>query len=388
MPRLVHLTTTDISLALLLGSQLTAFIRAGFEVIGMSAAGPHVAALEEMGVTHMPVVNATRSMSLGRDLKALGELRSALRDLRPDILHTHNPKPGLYGRLAGRAAGVPIVVNTVHGIYALPTDPLLKRAVFYGLERLASTCSHAELVQNPDDLELLARLGVPRRKLHQLGNGIDLERFDRHRVADERVSSARQALGAGPSTVVCGAVGRLVWEKGYKELFEAARRLRGGQPDLVFVVIGPSDPEKTDCIDEESLRRAEQEGGVRFLHYREDMEVLYAAMDIFALASYREGFSRSGMEAAAMGVPVVVTDVRGCRNVVDDCVTGVLVPPRDAGALTDAISRLALDADLRASMGRAGRQKALREFDQDRVIQITLDVYRELLERRSRPLAA
>ncbi len=99
------------------------------------------------------------------------------RRLEPDIVHTHNPKPGLYGRVAARGAGVPGIVNTVHGLYASPEDRVVRRSVVYALERAASLCSGAELVQNPEDLEVLSRWGVPARKLVLLGNGVDLERF-------------------------------------------------------------------------------------------------------------------------------------------------------------------------------------------------------------------
>ena len=108
---------------------------------------------------------------------ALVELWRLFRRLRPDIVHTHNPKPGLYGRVAARAAGVPGVVNTVHGLYASPEDRVSRRAVVYALERAASMCSGAELVQNPEDLQVLSRLGVPSDKLVLLGNGVDLQRF-------------------------------------------------------------------------------------------------------------------------------------------------------------------------------------------------------------------
>ncbi len=151
-PRLVHLTTTDISLELLLGPQLSAFLDAGYEVIGVSAPGPFVAQIEARGMRTCRSPNATRAMAPHKDLLAIGELTRLFRDLRPDIVHTHNPKPGLYGRIAARAARVPVVVNTVHGLYALPEDDWKKKAIVYSLERLASTCSDAELVQNPEDL--------------------------------------------------------------------------------------------------------------------------------------------------------------------------------------------------------------------------------------------
>ncbi|MDP9020453.1 MAG: glycosyltransferase family 4 protein [Actinomycetota bacterium] len=371
------------SLALLLGPQLEAFAEAGFEVLGISAPGPFVAQLREAGIAHRALAHATRSNAPAQDVLAMAELRSLFRHLQPDIVHTHNPKPGVYGRLAAKAAGVPSIVNTVHGLYALPEDRWQKRALIYGLERVAAMCSHAELVQNPEDVETLAQLGVPRAKLRLLGNGVDLDRFDRRRV-DQRVrDETRRELGVGPDDVLCGAVGRLVWEKGYRELFTAASIVRRRHPHARFVVIGPLDPHKDDGLAQADLERAARDSGMVFLGMRDDMTELYAAMDLYILASHREGFPRSAMEAAAVGLPVIATDIRGCRQVVAEGDTGLLVAPRDATALATAISSLVDDADRRRSMGEAAVAKASREFDQEQVIATTLAVYDELRQRRS-----
>jgi glycosyltransferase involved in cell wall biosynthesis len=377
-PLLLHVTTTDISLVLLLGPQLWAFRDAGYDVVGVSAPGPYVAELVSSGIRHIRLRHATRSSAPHRDLLALAELRSLFRQLRPDIVHTHNPKPGVYGRLAAGLAKVPVVVNTVHGLYALPEDRRSKRALIYGLERLASTCSHAELVQNPEDVEVLWRIGVDRAKLHLLGNGIDLAAFDPSRVSPLKVAEIRRQLEVGPDDVVCGAVGRLVWEKGYAELFAAAAELARTSPRTRIVVIGPSDPGKDDAIGEAALEKARL-SGVHFLGMRRDVVELYAAMDLYVLASHREGFPRSAMEAAAMGLPIVATDIRGCRQVVDHDVTGLLVPARDAHALAEAIATLSSDSDRRHQIARAAREKAIREFDQERVIDTTLRTYERLL---------
>ena len=382
-PLLVHLTTTDISLALLLGPQLQAFLAAGYDVVGVSAAGPFVPEIEAAGVRHIELKHGTRSMAPHRDLLAMAELRSLFRRLRPDIVHTHNPKPGVYGRLAAWAARVPVVVNTVHGLYALPEDPWPKRAVVYGLEAIASRCSQAELLQNEEDLPVLRRLRVPSRKLTVLGNGIDLRRFDRAAVPDEEVAAARAAVGAGPDDVVIGAVGRLVWEKGYRELLDAAALVRADHPEARFVVIGPHDPEKADAVTAADVAAAEAVG-VQFLGMRDDVEALYPAMDLYVLATYREGFPRSAMEAAAMGVPIVATDVRGCRQVVDHGTTGLLVPPRDAAALAAALAELVVDRPRREAMGVAAITKAQRSFDQQQVIDTTLGTYERLLARAAR----
>ena len=378
----MHLTTTDMSLDWLLGPQLEAFRDAGYEVIGMSAPGAHVAALERRGIPHVPVRHATRAMAPHHDAAALGELIGLFRRTRPDVVHTHNPKPGLYGRLAARTVGVPVVVNTVHGLYALPDDPAAKRAVVYGLERLAAACSDCELVQNPEDIPVLRRLGIPPSRLELLGNGIDLDRFDPERLGPVR-APLRQALGIAEHEVVVGLVGRLVAEKGYREVFEAAELVAAHHPRVRFVVIGPEDPAKTDAVALAERERAERHG-VRFLGQRDDVDALYRAMDLYVLASWREGFPRSAMEAAAMGLPIVATDIRGCRQVVDHDDTGLLVPVRDGPALADAIGSLVADPARRAVMGQRARARAEAEFDQRRVIERTLAAYDRLLAAASR----
>jgi glycosyltransferase involved in cell wall biosynthesis/ribosomal protein S18 acetylase RimI-like enzyme len=382
--RLVHVTTTDMSLQLLLGPQLAAFRDAGYEVIGMSAPGPYVEGLVAAGIRHVPLEHATRAMAPGEDARALVELTRRFRELRPDIVHTHNPKPGVYGRIAARLAGVPAIVNTVHGLYAMPSDPLAKRAVVYGLERLAATCSGAELVQNPEDIPVLARLGISPDKLHLLGNGVDLSRFDPDRIDPARSAELRRAWGAGPDDVVVGLVGRLVVEKGYREVFAAAAQLRERCPRALFVVIGPDDPDKGDAITLEEREHAASEARIVFLGSRNDVDDCYSAMDCYLLASWREGFPRSAMEASAMGLPIIATDIRGCRQVVADGVTGWLVPPRSPDALAEAVERTVLDPMTRQTMGKAARGKALAEFDQRHQIELTLATYERLLARRDR----
>ena len=380
--RVAHLTTVDASLRYLLLAQLTALVRRGDEAIGISAPGPFVAELEAAGVRHLPLQSSTRSMSILADLRAARELWRVLRRSRPDVLHTHNPKPGFYGRIVGRLAGVPLVVNTVHGLYATEDDPLLRRSLVYGAEAVASRFSDVELVQNPEDLELLRRRHlVPPRRLRLLGNGVDLRRFRPDALGADVRDQVRRELGVADEQVLVGIVGRLVAEKGHPELFEAVAAL--GER-VVLVVIGPHDPEKPDAIDPRQLEAA-RAAGVRFVGMRDDVERWYRAMDIFALPSHREGFPRGAMEAAAMGLPVVATDVRGCRQVVDDGATGLLVPVGDVASLTRALRTLADAPSLRRSMGAAARRRAEDRFDEDEVVRIVLEVYDELSASGSGP---
>ena len=375
----MHLTTVDMSLALLLLPQLVAIREAGYDVVGVSAPGPYVTSLEAHGIRHVPLTRSTRAANVRADVQAAREFVEICRRLRPDVVHTHNPKPGVYGRIGARLAGVPGVVNTVHGLYAQPTDPLARRAAVYGLERVAATFSHAELVQNPEDIPVLRRLGIPERRIRLLGNGVDLSRFDPQRHGHTR-QPMRAALGIGRDEVVVGLVGRLVREKGYREVFAAAQRLRRTQPQVRFVIVGPEEPDKADAITPME-RDAARGSGILFLGARGDVEELYSMMDLYVLASHREGFPRSAMEAAAMGLPIVATDIRGCRQVVEHGRTGLLVPPGEADTLEGAIDLLAADPELRRRMGAEGRRKAQGEFDDRRQVAVTLETYERLLPR-------
>lgn len=373
-PRIAHLTTVDLSLRYLLLPQLTAPIELGIESYGISAPGPWVAELEARGIEHEPLMSSTRGVDFLADIRAALEFWRVLRRVRPTVLHTHNPKPGIYGRILGRLAGVPIVVNTVHGIYATEDDPLVKRVIVYLLEAIASRFSDAELVQSAEDVALMRRLRLaPRHRIRHLGNGVDLTHFDPDRFDPKVRADVRAEIGVDDDQILVGQVGRLVLEKGYAELIEAAEQL---DDRFVVVCVGPEDPDKPDAVPPEIIERGRR-AGVRFLGMRTDVERLYLGLDVFVLASHREGFPRAAMEAAAMGLPIVATDIRGCREVVDHGSNGFLVPVRDPGSLAAAIRELG-DTETRKRMSEAARQKARESFDDRRIVDIVLGTYLEL----------
>ncbi len=317
-------------------------------------------------------------------MRAVRSFTRILEEEQPDVVHTHNPKPGVYGRIAARLSGVPHVVNTVHGLYATPDDGLRRRAIVYGLEAIASRFSDLELVQNIEDAELMRRTPLaPSDNVVHLGNGISVERFSPDRNGEKR-AKIRRELGIADDAVIVGSVGRLVAEKGFVELFEASRLI--DQPHEL-VVIGPDDEVKADALPQSILDEA-RESGVRFLGHRSDIEELLPAFDLFVLASYREGVPRAAMEAAACGLPVVATDIRGCRQIVDNGVTGVLVPRAEVEPLALALSQMIDDEAWRRSCGAAARAKALREFDERDVISRLLSAYEAIgIERTGKQAA-
>lgn len=377
--RVAHVGGADLTMRFLLLAQLQRLRDEGFEVATISAPGPWAGDLEREGIRHIPWAELTRAWDPVADLRALRALVRILRRERFDLVHTHNPKAGVIARVAARLARVPCVVNTVHGLYATREDPFLKRIPVLTLERLVARLSDLELYQSEEDLERARRVRVvSAAKSALLGNGTDLARFDPSRVPPERVARLRRELGIPEEALVVGTIGRLVAEKGYREFFAAARALTA--PGVRFLAVGPVDPEKGDALGEEEIRRAGED--VIFGGWRDDVPELLALMDVFVLPSWREGVPRSAIEAAAMGKPLVLTDIRGCREVAREGVEGLLVPPGDAERLTEAIARLLADAELRERLGSAARERARERFDERGVADRVVAHYRELLERR------
>jgi glycosyltransferase involved in cell wall biosynthesis len=366
--KIAHLTTVDMSLALLLETELVADLEAGHEVIGISSPGPYVERIERLGVRHVPLPSLTRSWDLRSDGRAARELWHAIRMERPDVLHTHNPKTGVLGRVLGRGARVPVVVNTCHGLWAGPGDPLVRRAAVLGVEAMAAQLSHAELYQNAEDRDAL-RWAVRGGKTEVVGNGIDLERFRFDATGRARL---RAEWGVSDHELVVGGVGRRVAEKGILELAQVAAAVGRAAR---FVWVGPDDAQKEDRVGPAAMAPIELVGE------QVDMPAVYSAMDVFVLPTHREGFSRSGMEAAACSRPMVLTDIRGCREIGTNGEHLLLIPPRDPTSLEAAIRSLLADSAIRARLGDAAHQRAIEAFDQRSVAARSLATYERVLER-------
>jgi glycosyltransferase involved in cell wall biosynthesis len=381
--RVAHIATIDLTVRVLLLPQLVGLRDAGFDVTAISSWGPMIPEVEAAGIRHIAWRHATRSWNPGSDARAFAELLSILRAERFDIVHTHNAKPGVMGRIGARLLGTRCVVNTVHGFFMTPDDPLPQRFAYFGAEWLAARFSHVELYQGTDDLQRARRARiVGARQGVFLGNGIDLTRFDPAQVSPERRRNIRASLGFGPDDVVVGTVGRLVRDKGYRELFQAARAVRTGRRSVRFLAIGGADPAKADAITAAELDDAAAD--VRLVGWREDVRDLLAAMDVFVLATWREGVPRSAIEAAAMGKPLVLTDIPGCRQVARNGIEACHVPVRDPEALATAIARLVDDPAMRTRMGAAARARALSDFDERTIVATIVREYRALLGRNGR----
>jgi glycosyltransferase involved in cell wall biosynthesis len=362
---------------------------AGFEAAVVAPPGPAVGAVAELGCPVLTYPLDRRGLNPVGELRSLTGLYAIYRRWRPVIAHHFTIKPNLYGTLAARLAGVPVVVGTVTGLGYVWTDegPTARvlRAVLGPAYRRVLRLADAVIYLNEDDRRTLGG----RRTVLIPGEGIDLEEFSPGAVPPERRAALRAELGLGPEDQVVLMVGRMLRHKGVAEFVEAARRVRQVFPGAAFVLVGPSDPGNPARVPPEELRAWEAAGLVRYLGVRDDVRDLLALADVTVLPSYyREGIPRVLIEAAAMGRPLVATDVPGCREVVEHGVNGFLVPPRDPAALAGAIEALLKDPGLRAEFGAASRRLAEERFSDRQVVGRILGLYAELLEARGLPVPA
>lgn len=347
----------------------------GFEVILVSPAGSYGPRLSELGFRWIAAPMERLSLDPLRELGLLVWLVRLLRSERVSLVHGFTIKCVIYAALAARIAVVKARVSAVAGMgyVFISTSPRAKvlRLVLKPLFKLALSGRASRLiVQNHDDMRIFLQTGLinPARVRLIPGSGVDCERF----------RPRNHPRSEGPLRVLLAS--RLLLDKGLGEYAEAARLLKSQGRDILFLLAGDPDPGNPASIEAPIIQGWEESGLLECLGHVDDMAGLLNTVDVVVLPSYREGLPKSLIEAAACGLPLVTTDVPGCREVVTDGEDGLLVPVRDAHALAASIARLQDDPELAKSLGRAARAKACEQFDEKQVIARTLAIYRKLLE--------
>jgi lipopolysaccharide/colanic/teichoic acid biosynthesis glycosyltransferase/glycosyltransferase involved in cell wall biosynthesis len=379
--KVLFVCAIDISAAKLLAAQVRALERAGFNVHIACSDGPYAREMAREGYTVKPIAITNRP-GLFSSLRSIGALYILMRRERYDVVHVHMISAAFLGRVAAKLARVPFVFYTFRG-FAFYEDSS-RRLKWFNLliERMCTPCTHFFFSQSEENRKRAIHYSViPEDKSITIGNGIFLEEFLENGVESDRATSTREELGIPPGAVVVGFVGRLVREKGLFELVEAAPEIIERVPEAIFLVVGDSLKSDDGVRDqlEHSVRVKGLDAHFVWTGYRTDVARLYEAMDVFVLPSYREGMPRSVIEAMASGKPVVATDIPGCRDEVVDGVTGFLVPSQNSTALCKAIVNLLENFDNARRMGCAGRERAVRLFDERLVCERVVDTYNELV---------
>nr|WP_256534272.1 glycosyltransferase family 4 protein [Lewinella sp. JB7] len=326
----------------------------------------------------------TRRMTPWQDVRAIIQLITLMRQLRPDIVHTHTPKAGLLGMLAARFTGVPIRIHTLGGL-PLVTARGSRRVLLWLAEKVTGYAAQHIWANGPTLLDDVRRMGLyPKNKLEMVAdgssNGIDLRYFSSLSVSDHRISAARKAFSYSPAASYLLYVGRLVHDKGIDELVSSFAQLVKKRPQLKLLLIGPLEEER----DEEKLlpttrRIIESNPAIVHLHWTDDVPAFMYAADLLVFPSHREGFPNVLLQAGAMELPIVCSDVPGNIDIVDHRSTGLVFPARNGPALLDAIENALTHPEQMKRMAVKLRQIIENKFDRNHIHAELLRRYRSLL---------
>ena len=324
---------------------------------------------EEFTLYHVPMRREAKNPFA--HLPALVALIRLLRSQEYDLVMVHSLVGATVGRAACLFAGQRPVMYCVHGMYVTQRTGLAMRLVVNAVEKVLSYVTDTFVFVSQEDLAATRKSGLVKATKRALWACGSVDRRV-YRPDEEARCRIRARCGFGEECVVVGIVARIVREKGFREFFEMAAAVAQADSRVHFLVVGDSLPSDRDSVSREFRAWIEQAGlNPRFVFtgMTDRVPDYLRAMDIFVLPSYREGFPRSVLEAMATELPVVATDIRGCREAVVHGQTGLLVPVGDSAALTEAVLRLVQDRDARLRMGRAGRDRVAANFDQDTMTQ-------------------
>ena len=313
-----------------------------------------------------------------RDLSALWKLFLFFRRERFDIVHSTTPKAGMLCAVAGYLARIPIRLHTFTGQPWAELSGAMRWIAKAG-DRVTARLDTLCYADSPSQVEFIVAEGIAKNgKIEVLGAGslagVDLSRFDPEKWADSG-KALREELGIPESHRIIAFIGRVTRDKGINELVEAFGMLRRDGLKCTLLLIGPG--ERGDGSLSNSAAHT-TDPDIRYIGYSPEPERFLAVTDIFCLPSYREGFGNVVVEAAAMGIPTVGTDIVGLKDAVVDGKTGILVPPKDSEALACALKTLLADDALRQKMGEAAMLRVLDKFTANRVNQAILDEYQRL----------
>lgn len=342
----------------------------GYKVIVATVPGRYQNRLIAEGFTVYPLRHMTRTgLNPFKQFLSLFEIYTLYRKEKPDVVHHVAMKPVLYGSIAARLAGVKKVVNALTGLGYLFISPhfkarFLRFLVWKGFHFLFQKRGWVLILQNKDDFTLFSQI-VPSQNLALIrGSGVDINQFA---PLKKKVSNKRLKI-----TVVA----RMLWDKGIGEAIEAVKRLKEKGLDCELVLAGGIDAQNPSGISQCIIEKWVQQGFCTWLGNVEDIAGLYQKSDVALLPSYREGLPKSLLEAAACGLPIITTDVPGCREIVTPNKTGFLVPAKTVEPLAHALEKLFRDKELSHRLGAEGRKMVEKHFSLETVIQKTLKLYK------------
>ena len=387
MKKLIRITTVPISFKVLLKGQLRFMASNGFDVKGVSSEGEELREVRENEGIVMETINMSRKITPFQDLKSLWEMWNFLRKEKPQIVHTHTPKAGIIGMLAARLAGVPHRLHTVAGLPLMEATGI-KRKILNFVEKLTYS-SATRVYPNSKGLYdfILQNHFTQSNKLKIIANGssngINTTFFSPEQVTETERVTLREKLNIQPDDFVFVFVGRIVSDKGINELIKAFSELQAAgnneQIGIKLLLVGGLES-YLDPLNPETLAEINQNKDIISVGFQQDVRPFFAISDVLAFPSYREGFPNVVMQAGAMGLPSIVSDINGCNEIIVEGENGLIIPPKNVEKLKEKMLTLARDKNLYIKLKENSRRMIENRYEQSVVWKALLEEYEGLLQ--------
>ena len=387
MKKLIRITTVPISFKVLLKGQLRFMASNGFDVKGVSSEGEELKEVRENEGIVMEAINMSRKITPFQDLKSLWEMWNFLRKEKPQIVHTHTPKAGIIGMLAARLAGVPHRLHTVAGLPLMEAMGI-KRKILNFVERLTYS-SATRVYPNSKGLYnfILQNNFTQSNKLKIIANGssngINTTFFSPAQVSEIEKITLREKLNIQPDDFVFVFVGRIVSDKGINELIKAFSELQTAKNNeltgIKLLLVGDLESD-LDPLNPETLAEINQNKDIISVGFQQDVRPFFAISDALAFPSYREGFPNVVMQAGAMGLPSIVSDINGCNEIIVEGENGLIIPSKNVEKLKEKMLTLAKDKNLYTKLKGNSRRMIENRYEQSVVWNALLEEYEGLLQ--------
>jgi len=376
-PKLIRITTVPISLEKLLGGQLT-YMQNYYEVTAISAEKEKLEALgKEQGFETL-YIEMTRKITPLKDIAAVYKLYRFLKKEKPEIVHTHTPKAGIVGMLAAWLAGVPNRLHTVAGLPLMEATGI-KRKVLGLVEKMTYACA-TQVYPNSIGLNdfIIKNNYTKTTKCKVLANGssngINTQYFDSSLFLQKNKEELMSALSITPQDFVFIFVGRLVADKGINELISAFKSLSEGKKKTKLLLVGPLET-ALDPLKPETLETIKSNPNIATAGYQQDVRPYFAIADCLVFPSYREGFPNVVMQAGAMGLPSIVTNINGCNEIVQQEENGIIIPVKDTEAILESMKFMLSETNTFNKMKQNSRKMILDRYEQNVVWEAILKEY-------------
>jgi capsular polysaccharide biosynthesis glycosyltransferase capM len=387
LKKLIRITTVPISFKVLLKGQLRFMASNGFDVKGVSSEGEELKEVRENEGIVMEAINMSRKITPFQDLKSLWEMWNFLRKEKPQIVHTHTPKAGIIGMLAARLAGVPYRLHTVAGLPLIEATGT-KRKILNFVEKLTYS-SATRVYPNSKGLYdfILQNNFTQSNKLKIIANGssngINTTFFNPAQVSEIEKVALREKLNIQPDDFVFVFVGRIVSDKGINELIKAFSELQTAENNeltgIKLLLVGGLESD-LDPLNPETLAEINQNKDIISAGFQQDVRPFFAISDALAFPSYREGFPNVVMQAGAMGLPSIVSDINGCNEIIVEGENGLIIPSKNVEKLKEKMLTLARDKNLYVKLKENSRRMIENRYEQSVVWNALLEEYEGLLQ--------